>query len=242
MPRDNTQPHGTRTPLACTRCRHLKVKCLVESYDTPCQKCTRDRANCCYQPVTYSPEPVQRSRPPRRASVGSRAGGSPSKPSSHTTASPNPGPLYTRLPLHHGAPELSWASQEYSSPLIVRNIADHRVGAPTRHLYPPLLSAFPFYPHSHAVANPIIHVSGFSDRPPSYAESYPSSMLLANGESVRNDSQYHERIPEWGDNGSQCWGCQSPICTCSRIGSWGKDSADAYEAKPTPSPFFMKIE
>lgn len=184
----------------------------MESYDTPCQKCTRDRANCCYQPVTYSPEPVQRSRPPRRASVGSRAGGSPSKPSSHTTASPNPGPLYTRLPLHHGAPELSWASQEYSSPLIVRvspgnmhlrdryslktqNIADHRVGAPTRHLYPPLLSAFPFYPHSHAVANPIIHVSGFSDRPPSYAESYPSSMLLANGESVGAYSLRRKTLP-----------------------------------------------
>jgi hypothetical protein len=71
MPRPAKMPAG-RTPLACTRCRHLKVKCIVTSYDSACLKCQRENRDCAYLPVSEQRDIDHR---PRRRSV--RAGDSP---------------------------------------------------------------------------------------------------------------------------------------------------------------------
>lgn len=65
-----TMPRSTprRTAIACTRCRRLKVKCVMQDANSSCTKCTREKRECRYIPVSEQmgiPERIAGSKPRR---------------------------------------------------------------------------------------------------------------------------------------------------------------------------------
>ncbi|TFK97846.1 hypothetical protein BDV98DRAFT_607316 [Pterulicium gracile] len=151
-PSSKKQHRSARTPMACTRCRQLKVKCNVDSYDRDCQKCKKDRADCCYQPAI-----PHYSGPSRESTdAGSTMTPKPNRRSSHTVP-----PLFARCLMPARESPLHPDSRS-------------TLPAPTQQFYPPTYDYSPYHGQPFAGKN-YPHFSGASlDQPLyGYAEHYP---------------------------------------------------------------------
>lgn len=189
-----------RNPVACTRCRRLKVKCKADSHNLPCQKCIRDGGDCVY--VSVGEETGDTSRTNQRSDVYNAL----SRPDPRYSASGPYGSCtnctnYRRVVSHphstftNGVGSRDFASQCDGHRPCTQCFTSGQICDPTpvaAHASYPSSSAYPYQSSSNAYPNanssssyssshpyPNTHYSSSNSYPPTHSSASPASYSSA---------------------------------------------------------------